>query len=376
MSIYKTATSPYYRYDFQIEGNRFHGSTKARNKREAEAVERRLKEDAVKEVRNLKATGKAPLTIDVAIGRFWIEKGQYRSMNRGFHGTLEWLVNYFGKDKRLDEIDDQAIVDLVVFKRQQPRWGKIQLKRGKVRTVSNTTVNRVIIEPLKSIFRRAKLWGYRFSNEPNWTQHKLKEPQERVRELAAHEQQALINAMRDDYLLWFEFLQLTARRLNETLIMWSDVDWSTNEILTIGKGDRRVWTPMSASIRAILESCKGHHPIYVFTYTAQRTRDGRIKGQRYPITHGGASTIWKRVVCKAGVQDFRLHDNRHDTASKVLRKTGNLKVVSRLLNHTNIATTSKYAHVLDEEVAEALERNAESRSKSRINGTLPPASPA
>jgi site-specific recombinase XerD len=99
-------------------------------------------------------------------------------------------------------------------------------------------------------------------------------------------------------------------------------------------------------------------------------------GQRYPITCGGASTVWKRVVRNAGIDDLRLHDNRHDTASKVLRKTGNLKVVSRLLNHTNIATTAKYAHVLDEEVAEALEFNAESRKKSRIDSSSIPAIPA
>lgn len=313
------------------------------------------------------------MTIDAAVGRFWIEKGQYRSQNRGFHGIPAWLVDYFGKDKRLDEINDESIVELIAFKRQQPRCGKTKLKRGKVKHVSNSTVNRQIIEPLKSIFRRSKLWGYNFQNEPNWSQHKLKEPQERVRELTAYEQETLIANMRTDYLPWFEFLQLSARRLNETILKWSDVNWSTNEILAIDKGDRRVWTPMPTSIRTILESCKGHHAVFVFTYVAQRTRDGRLKGQRYPIACSGASTIWKRVVRNAGIDDLRLHDNRHDTASKVLRKTGNLKVVSRLLNHTNIATTAKYAHVLDEEVAEALESKAESRRNPRIPPPLGPA---
>jgi site-specific recombinase XerD len=39
-----------------------------------------------------------------------------------------------------------------------------------------------------------------------------------------------------------------------------------------------------------------------------------------------------------------------------LRETGNLKLVQRALNHRNITTTTKYAHVLDNEVADALER--------------------
>lgn len=52
-------------------------------------------------------------------------------------------------------------------------------------------------------------------------------------------------------------------------------------------------------------------------------------------------------------------------ASKLLRETGNLKLVQRALNHADLNTTSRYAHVLDEEVAEAMERVAVSRNKSR-----------
>jgi integrase len=73
---------------------------------------------------------------------------------------------------------------------------------------------------------------------------------------------------------------------------------------------------------------------------------------------------WKKVRKKAGVTGFRFHDFRHNLATKVLRETGNLKLVQRLLNHSNIATTVRYAHVLDE-VADALERVTKSRKKSR-----------
>jgi site-specific recombinase XerD len=34
---------------------------------------------------------------------------------------------------------------------------------------------------------------------------------------------------------------------------------------------------------------------------------------------------------------------------------GNLKLVQKALNHANIKTTTRYAHVLDDEVAAALE---------------------
>src|SRR5262249_55638184 len=48
---------------------------------------------------------------------------------------------------------------------------------------------------------------------------------------------------------------------------------------------------------------------------------------------------------------LRFHDFRHDFGTKLLRATGNLKLVQRALNHTNIKTTTRYAHVLDDQVA-------------------------
>jgi len=65
------------------------------------------------------------------------------------------------------------------------------------------------------------------------------------------------------------------------------------------------------------------------------------------------------------VTGFRFHDFRHDFGTKLLRATGNLKLVQKALNHANLKTTSRYAHVLDGEVAAAMERLAESRKKSR-----------
>jgi integrase len=103
----------------------------------------------------------------------------------------------------------------------------------------------------------------------------------------------------------------------------------------------------------------------VFTYQAQRTRDGRIKGERHPLTYSGVKIAWRRLRKRARVTDFRFHDFRHDFASKLLRESGNLKLVQRALNHANIKTTTRYTHVLDDEIGDAMERVAKSRKKSR-----------
>jgi integrase len=117
-----------------------------------------------------------------------------------------------------------------------------------------------------------------------------------------------------------------------------------------------VTVPITTTIRNILLPLRGHHSEYVFTYVALRSRDGHIKGERYPLTRSGVKIAWRRLRKKAGVTGFRFHDFRHDFGSKLLRETGNLKLVQRALNHSDIATTTRYAHVLDNEVAEAMER--------------------
>ncbi|MDG2571043.1 tyrosine-type recombinase/integrase, partial [Vibrio parahaemolyticus] len=75
----------------------------------------------------------------------------------------------------------------------------------------------------------------------------------------------------------------------------------------------------------------------------------------------------RRALAKeeTGVTDFRFHDNRHTAATRLLRSSGNLKLVQKLLRHEDIATTTKYAHVTDEDLRLAMETAAESQEKSQ-----------
>ena len=95
--------------------------------------------------------------------------------------------------------------------------------------------------------------------------------------------------------------------------------------------------------------------------SASGPRGASAEGERYPLTYYGAKSEWQAMRKRAGVMGFRFHDVRHDMATKLLRQTKNLKLVSRALNHADIKTTSRYAHVLDSEVSEALERLSQSK---------------
>jgi integrase len=378
MSVYKSKNTPCYVYNFKVGGRRFYGSTGTKSKREAERVEADLKRQAREQARRqAQAHENGPLTLDVAAGRYWQEVGQHHAGNADTWRDLERLVAYFGPGKLLADITDDHVAKLVMWHRAQ-RVVHYRKKPAKEDApppplISPATVNRSTTEVLKKLFTRAKrAWGYTFKHEPRWKEHMLKEPEERVRELHGHEAEALDQAVRSDYEPWLSFARATGLRLRETLITWSQVNWQAGQIVTRGKGGKLVTTPITPTVRAILEPLKGQHPESVFTYVAERTRVCPrtgvkvIKGLRYPITYSGAKSLWKRTRKRSGVKGLRFHDLRHDVGTKLLRATGNLKLVQRALNHADLKTTTRYAHVLDEEVGQALDLVAKSRRSPGI----------
>jgi integrase len=302
-------------------------------------------------------TAKTSLRLDDVADRYWAEVGQHHAGADNTDRQIGYLIEHFGKDKLITEIRDDDVIKLVAWRRgHRTRSGTL---------ISPFTVNDST-EQLKKLFTRAKLWGVPFEREPQWKEHWLKEPDERVRELHDEEAERLQAAMRDDYAPFFEFAHASGLRLRECLLRWPEVDWTARRITKRGKGGRLVTVPITSGIRDLLWPLRGHHAEHVFTYVVRRTRDGRVLGERHPLTYSGVKIAWQRLRKRAGVVGFRFHDFRHDFGSKLLRETGNLKLVQKALNHADLKTTTRYAHVLDDEVAEAMECVAESRNRSRI----------
>jgi site-specific recombinase XerD len=90
----------------------------------------------------------------------------------------------------------------------------------------------------------------------------------------------------------------------------------------------------------------------IWTYEVQR---GKHKGARKPITYSGLRRVIRTALSEANIKDFRIHDLRHDFATKLLRHTRNLALVKAALGHGDISSAVRYAHVLDEEVAQGMQ---------------------
>src|SRR6516162_333429 len=196
MSVFKDSRSPFWRFDFQCQGHRFYGSTKARTRREAEAVERAEREKARLTVAQV-AAARTSLKLDDVAGRYWQETGQHNTGADNTWRQINYLIEHFGKDKLLTDITGNDVARLVAWRRGHRR------RDGAL--ISPFTVND-LTEQLKKLFTRAKVWGARFDHEPRWKDHWLAEPQERVRELVGDEAERLETAMREDYTPFFAFM--------------------------------------------------------------------------------------------------------------------------------------------------------------------------
>lgn len=370
MSVYKPSKSPFYHFDFQLGGRRFCGSTESTSRKEAEKFESAEREKAKRLIKATKRSRTSLLIGDVVV-RLWNEEAQYDAEPDATWKNLERLVGYFGEAKPLTDIDHAEAKKMVAWRR-----GHRVSRRGKrtkeqelaLPLIANATVNRSAVAVLQRIFGFAKAERAVFDHEPNWTELYLPEPEERVRELMDDEVTSLDAAMRADYEGFFAFVRASGMRLKECVTLrWSEVNFGTKQIVRTGKGGRRVVFPITDAIREILWPLQGQHEEFVFTYVAVygNKRLGIVRGQRYPLSYNGTKSVWQTIRRRANLSDFRFHDYRHDFGTKLLRDSGNLKLVQKAMNHRDIKSTLRYAHVLDEDVAKAVERVAKSRKKSR-----------
>lgn len=364
MSVYKPKGSPYYHFDFQHRGTRFHGSTGCTSKREAErheSDEREKAKEALKH-RGARAAADLPMTVNEAMARFWSERGSsYTGTYREtVDAALEWIGLSLGTRTLIRSIDTATVATLV-----QKRLSETKMKgagRGQKR-VSNATVNRTVTEILRRLLRRAKrLWGQDVQ-EIDWASLMLDEPKERVRELRESEEQDIFATMREDYHPILRYALMTGCRLAECVnLRWKHIDWGNRTITVNGKGGKVATIPLTTDMRAVLWPLQGNDPEFVFTYVVARGSATIRRGERRPITYEGMKTQWRRCKVRGNIEDFRFHDHRHTAATRLLRETGNLKLVQRLLRHEDISTTVKYAHASDEDLRRAMEAVSEARS--------------
>lgn len=331
MTVYKPARSPNWHYDFRFKGKRFCGSTGCPGKREAESYERRMRHAAANP-----ANERQTITLDEACGLYAEHAGELPSWP-----TIEYmtaaLVKGIGAKRLLSEISQREL-ERYFAKRRAGR--------------SNASVNREM-ENARAIWHRAKKARYETGEMPDWKALRLSVPTAPPRELSAEEQDRLFDRIAPDAYDAVMFALVSGWRRAEVVgLRWSDLNLQQGEARTKIKGGNTVVRPLNAALVALIANQPKVGP-FVFTYVCRKSRGKRREGMRYPLT---ATALRARFnEAREGIEGFRFHDLRHTAATRILRATGNLAATAKALRHTNLKTTMRYAHVLDDDVRAALD---------------------
>ena len=139
-------------------------------------------------------------------------------------------------------------------------------------------------------------------------------------------------------------LLLTGCRRGEILsLRWHEVDGDTLALADAKTGPRTVY--LNAPARRIIErQPRGRGP---FVFPSARNPER---------SHSPHLPLWDRVRTAAGIEDVRLHDLRHNMASHAVMNGVPVPVVSRLLGHSHVRMTLRYAHLADRDIEAAAER--------------------
>ena len=130
MSVYRDKRSPYYQFDFQIDGHRFHGSTKCTSRKDAlsfESAEQGRARALIKAAKRAKAS----LAIDDVADRLWNDQAQYDADPKATETNLARLIEYFGEAKSLTAINHSEAKKLVAWRRGHRVSRRGPKRRGK-----------------------------------------------------------------------------------------------------------------------------------------------------------------------------------------------------------------------------------------------------
>lgn len=197
---------------------------------------------------------------------------------------------------------------------------------------------------LSKMFNLAELWGLRVDgSNPCRLIPKYPEKQ-RERFLSLAEIKHLGDVLNDmeqegrempSAILAIRLLLYTGCRLNEIMtLQWDFVDLETRTLkLPDSKtGAKTVFLGRSAC--ELLEKAP-RLPDNPWVIT------GMLPGARLT----DLQPFWQRVRARAGLPEVRIHDLRHTFASTAIAAGHSLPIIGKLLGHTQVQTTARYAHL-------------------------------
>lgn len=306
MSLYRRPGSPYWQFDFTVNGQRFRGSTGETGKREALKVEDDHKQAARKQGQRRKEW-----TVQALCDAYWGDHAQDRASHATILGQLAALRRHLGKDRKLSTITNASMLDYRAKRRGDG--------------LAPHSINREITIARAAMRHVAEVHGVAIP-ALHWEKLKADEPPERQRYLTFEE--------------WGDLLDAAHASIKPILICAVTTGLRKGNILAMD------WRQVRLSARRIDMTVKGgkiHEvritPLLAAALSTMTERKGKVFDAR------NFEKRWRAAVKAAGLVDFRFHDLRHTFASWARQNGADIADVKDALGHSDISMTMRYSHI-------------------------------
>ncbi len=350
MTVFKRGSVFY--YDFILHGIRHAGTTHTKNRRAAEKVEAAERKKAAGGRVNGEPGSESgdSLTLGDAMKRLYKERWSRTRDHERTEARINRITSLLGEKTPLSAIDSPAVSKMAATLRASG--------------LKDSSVNRYFAALKTLLITAQREWRA----IPSIPYIKLaKEPHGRLRTFSVKEEAEIQRLLREnkptplsieaaDLLL---LLADTGMRLGEAVkLECRDVNLKTGLIhVWENKGDRPRSVPVTERLRGILkprleQDCSsvrdgsGRKKVFAFA-------DGELGGQQ-------VEGVWRRRIRKQEdgtprpeFADAVLHSFRHSYASRLVQLGVPLYSVQRLLGHSTLKMTERYAHLAPESFRES-----------------------
>ena len=249
----------------------------------------------------------------------WLDEAQMQGRRtvRDDALKIQWFNRHF-KGKRLSQLTRDVVQGVLL---------------QKLKETSPATANR-FLSLIRAILRRAEREWEWIERAPVFKM--FKESKRRVRYLEPQEAQRLLDELPEHQRDMMVFALATGlRQGNVKRLRWADVNLDS-KLLTIpaeeSKNGRPIAVPLNKLALEVLQRRSGTHPECVFTY----------KGK--PINQVNTKA-WRAAKERAGIKDYRWHDNRHTWASWLRQNGVSLDDLQELGSWQTPSMVLRYAHI-------------------------------
>lgn len=191
-------------------------------------------------------------------------------------------------------------------------------------------------------------------------------PVERVRRLSPEEEQKLFGAL-DAYsnpmLGWIVRIAIeTAMRESEILTLKTHQFSAKKRTITLPKtknGAART-VPLNQKATELFDravSNPGRPAGTDLIFPGEAGRDGQIRPYQF-------LSCWRTLKIRAGISDYRFHDNRHEGTSRLVEKGLSDQAVAAITGHKDMQSLARYRHLRGQKLVSMLDEADSAASKS------------